>query len=84
MSIQDLWIHIMRSEGTIKKIGFVAFSNIIKLISSILIAFVIPNLLGLTNYGYYKVFVLYLTYIGLFHFGFIDGIYLKFGGLSYE
>ena len=74
----------MRSDGAIKKIGFVAFSNIIKLISSILIAFVIPNLLGLTNYGYYKVFVLYLTYIGLFHFGFIDGIYLKFGGLSYE
>jgi len=74
----------MRSNGTIKKIGFVAFSNIIKLISSVLIAFVIPNLLGLTDYGYYKVFVLYLTYIGLFHFGFIDGIYLKFGGLSYD
>lgn len=74
----------MNDSGTIKKIGFVAFSNIIKLISSILVGFVIPNILGLTNYGYYKVFILYLTYIGLFHFGFIDGIYLKYGGKNYE
>jgi O-antigen/teichoic acid export membrane protein len=74
----------MRNDGTIKKISFVAFSNIIKLISSILVAFVIPNILGLTNYGYYKVFILYLTYLGLFHFGFIDGIYLKYGGIDYD
>lgn len=74
----------MRNDGTIKKIGFVAFSNVIQLISSILISFVIPNMLGLTNYGYYKVFILYLTYVGLFHFGFIDGIYLKYGGNDYE
>ena len=74
----------MQNDETIKKIGFVAFSNVIKLVSSILIAFVIPNILGLTNYGYYKVFILYMSYIGLFHFGFIDGIYLKYGGLDYE
>lgn len=74
----------MNNNDTVKKIGFVTFSNVIKLISSILIGLVIPNILGLTNYGYYKVFVLYLTYIGLFHFGFIDGIYLKFGGKDYH
>lgn len=74
----------MSNSSTLKKIGYVAFSNIIKLVSSILIGFVIPNILGLTNYGYYKVFALYLTYIGLFHFGFIDGIYLKFGGVEYK
>lgn len=74
----------MGNKGTLKKIGYVAFSNIIKLISSILIGFVIPNILGPTNYGYYKIFTLYLTYIGLFHFGFIDGIYLKFGGVDYQ
>lgn len=74
----------MKNDGTVRKIGFVAFSNIIKLVSSILIGFVIPNLLGLMDYGYYKVFVLYLTYIGLFHFGFIDGIYLKYGGIDYK
>ncbi|MDY0139229.1 MAG: lipopolysaccharide biosynthesis protein [Candidatus Izemoplasmatales bacterium] len=74
----------MQNDSTIKKISFVAFSNIIKLISSVLIGFFIPNILGLTNYSFYKVFTLYLTYIGLFHFGFIDGIYLKYGGIEYS
>ena len=74
----------MNNRSTIKKIGFVAFSNIIKLISSILISFFIPNILGLTNYGYYRVFILYLAYGGLFHFGLIDGIYLTFGGIDYD
>lgn len=74
----------MSNKSTLKKIGYVTFSNVIKLVSSILIGFIIPNILGVTNYGYYKVFTLYLTYIGLFHFGFIDGIYLKFGGVDYK
>lgn len=74
----------MSNKSTLKKIGYVTFSNVVKLVSSILIGFIIPNILGVTNYGYYKVFTLYLTYIGLFHFGFIDGIYLKFGGVDYK
>jgi O-antigen/teichoic acid export membrane protein len=69
-----------KTDSTLKNIAFVAISNILKLFSSILIGFVIPNLLGVTGYGYYKVFTLYMTYVGLFHFGFIDGIYLKYAG----
>lgn len=74
----------MNNRKTVKSIVFIAFSNILKLISSILIGFVIPKILGVTDYGYYKVFILYMTYVGLFHFGFIDGIYLKYGGVSYD
>lgn len=74
----------MNSKKTIKSIVLISFSNILKLISSILIGFVIPKILGVTDYGYYKIFILYMTYIGLFHFGFIDGIYLKYGGVNYN
>ena len=74
----------MNNQKTIKNILFIAISNIIKLISSILIGFIIPKILGVTDYGYYKIFILYMTYVGLFHFGFIDGIYLKYGGVDYN
>lgn len=74
----------MNNKKTLKNIAFITFSNVLKLISSILIGFVIPKILGVTDFGYYKIFILYMTYIGLFHFGFIDGIYLKFGGSNYE
>ena len=43
-----------------------------------------PKIVSVDDYGYYKTFSLYATYVGLFHFGFLDGIYLKFGGYDYE
>ena len=68
----------------IKNIIVVLISNCFSIISGILIGFIIPKLLGVTEYGYYKTFTLYSSYIGVLHFGFIDGIYLKYAGKSYN
>ncbi len=62
----------------------VIFSNILTAVSGILAGFLIPKILGVTDYGYYKTFALYASYIGLFHFGFVDGIYLKYAGKKYD
>ena len=34
------------------------------------------------SYAIIKTFQLYVSYVGLFHFGFVDGMYLKYGGKS--
>ena len=68
----------------LKNVFVVIISNVFSAISGILIGFVVPKILSVGDYGYYKTFTLYSTYIGLLHFGFIDGIYLKFAGQSYE
>ena len=62
----------------------VSFSNVIKLFSGVLVGFILPKIVGLTDYGYYKTFTLYATYVGMFHFGMSDGLYLKYGGMSLE
>lgn len=62
----------------------VVISNIIVLLSGVLASFVIPKLMGVTQYGYYRIFMLYAVYASLLHFGFVDGILLHFGGLSYD
>ncbi|MCI8400961.1 MAG: oligosaccharide flippase family protein [Lachnospiraceae bacterium] len=69
---------------TIMDILRVSVSNIIKLLSGILVGFLLPRIIGVTDYGYYKTFTLYSTYVGLFHLGICDGIYLKYGGKNYE
>lgn len=74
----------MNSKKTLKSILIVLISNVISMLSSILIGFVIPKIMGVSEYGYYKTFTLYSSYIGVLHFGFIDGIYLKFAGQKYE
>ena len=62
----------------------VLFSNCASLASGVAISFFIPKLLSLEEFGYYKAFTLYATYLGFFSLGIIDGIVLKYGGEEYE
>ena len=69
-----------------KRLGhilFSAFSNVVVLMLSIVTGLVLPKYVSIETYAYYKTFILYAGYVGLFHFGFINGIYLKYGGLDY-
>ena len=72
------------NHALLSRFSYLLFSNFIKLLSSLLIGFVVPSILGVEDYGYYKIYALYLSYVGLFHFGFIDGIYLIYSGSKYS
>lgn len=74
----------MNIKRTIKDVFQVTASNGVRFAASILTGLLIPIILSVENFGYYRLFVLYATYFGLFHFGFIDGIYLRYGGKNYE
>jgi O-antigen/teichoic acid export membrane protein len=74
----------MRINSRHKNILLVLLSNIFKLFSSLLVVFILPTFFTIDNFGYYKAFMLYGSYVGFFHFGFIDGIYLKYGGIDLE
>ena len=41
------------------------------------LAFLIPKLLSVDDYGYYRLFVLYGSFAGLLHLGFIDGLTVR-------
>jgi len=59
-------------------------SNVLSLISGILVGFIIPKIMGYTDYGYYKLYSLYAAYTGLLHFGLSDGMYFYFSGQKIE
>lgn len=65
-----------------KGIMYVFISNIINLIINLFTGFVLPKLLSIESYANIKLFQLYITYIGILHLGFADGMYLKNGGKS--
>ena len=71
-------------KNTLFNIFKVAFSNVFTILSGVLLGFLLPKIIGIDDYGYYKTFTLYATYVGLFHFGIEDGIYLYYSGKSYE
>lgn len=68
----------------IKDIIRVSISNIIKLMSGVLVGLLLPKIIGVTDYGFYKTYTLYIHYVGLFHFGISDGIYLLYGDKNYD
>lgn len=49
---------------------------------SVLISLVLPKLLGVEGFAYWQMFILYSGYVGLFHFGLSDGLYLRYGGTN--
>ena len=55
-------------------------ANFIGLIVGILNGFFLPAFLKIDQYAYLKTFSLYVSFVGILHFGFLDGIYLKYGG----
>ena len=65
-----------------KGVMYVFIANVINLIISLFTGFVLPKYLSIETYSSIKLFQLYITYIGILHLGFSDGMYLKYGGKS--
>lgn len=49
---------------------------------SIISSLLVPKLLGVEEYGYWQLFLYYISYVGFFHLGLNDGVYLIFGGIT--
>jgi O-antigen/teichoic acid export membrane protein len=54
------------------------------MVVSIILSLIVPKLLGVEQYGYWQLYTFYVSYIGFFHFGWADGLYLRYGGKYYD
>ncbi|MXQ48389.1 oligosaccharide flippase family protein [Streptococcus pneumoniae] len=74
----------MKANRHLKNFLGVVLSNISTILSGVFIGIIIPKILSVEGFGFYKTFTLYVTYIGFFSFGIIDGIVLEYGGNDYD
>jgi O-antigen/teichoic acid export membrane protein len=74
----------VKEDNFLKNVMKVMFGNTTLLISQILTGFVLPKLMSVESFGNYRIFMLYGTYAGLLHFGFVDGILFRYGGKNIE
>ncbi|PIC77123.1 hypothetical protein CSV74_07575 [Sporosarcina sp. P19] len=68
----------------IKNYFYTLTSNLVSLLISTLVILVLPKLIGVEEYGYYQLYLFYSSYVGFMHFGWNDGIYLRYGGKEYK
>ncbi|WP_367294544.1 oligosaccharide flippase family protein [Latilactobacillus sakei] len=74
----------MNIKQVLKNFSYTIFSNLLSLVVSTLVVLIVPKLIGIDDYGYWQVYLFYTTYVGLFHLGWFDGIYLRYGGAHYS
>ncbi|TDT52019.1 oligosaccharide flippase family protein [Fonticella tunisiensis] len=67
----------------IRDFSFTLGANFVSVITGIISAFLVPKYLGINDYAYLRIFTFYLGYVGFFHFGFNDGIYVRYGNYDY-
>lgn len=70
----------MNPKKIFKSVFNVSLSNFLSLAVGVLVGVILPIIFTIEDYGYYRLYTLYLGYLGFFHFGFLDGIFLHFGG----
>lgn len=68
----------------ISNLSYSVLANLVTMLVSVFTVLLIPRYLGETAYGYYQLYLFYISYIGFFHLGWIDGIYLRIGGKQYD
>lgn len=72
----------MNSKRLLSNMSYAFGSQGISLIVSAIMSLVVPKILGVTEFGYWQLFIFYTGYSGFLLFGLNDGIYLLEGGKS--
>lgn len=68
----------------VQKLSYSVGANVLNTLISMILIFIVPKSLGVRQYAYWQLYTFYTSYIGFFHLGWLDGIYLRFGGREYE
>lgn len=72
------------TDGIAGNLIFAIIAQGVGLISSFLTSLVLPKFLGVQDYAYWQLFLLYSSYAGFGLLGLNDGIYLRLGGKRYS
>lgn len=67
-----------------KNVSLSLFAQVISLAVSFIMGFIVPKFIDEYQYAYWHTFLLYLGYVGVLHFGLLDGIVLRYSQYDYE
>lgn len=60
------------------------FAQIISLVVSFILGLVVPRFIDEYQYAYWHTYLLYVSYVGILHFGLLDGVILRYSQYDYD
>ena len=73
-----------RFKGVFKNLSYAFVGNLVSLIGSIFVTLLLPKFIGVTQYSHYQLYIFYASYAGFAGIGWVDGVYLRYGGKYYD
>lgn len=75
----------MNKASTVKKNIFISIlAQLISLLTSFILGFIVPKCIDEYQYAYWQIFVLYIGYASIFNFGILDGLMLRYSQYNYK
>lgn len=68
----------------IRNLGYSFCANALMMIFSVISVVIFPKILGLKEYGIWQLYLFYFSFCGFLPLGWLDGIYLRYGGKLFE
>ena len=59
-------------------------AQVISILISFILGFIVPKLIDQLQYSYWQTYLLYVGYVGILHFGILDGIVLRYSQFDYN
>ena len=59
-------------------------ANLTSFLVGVAVILLVPKVIGVEEYGYFQLFLFFIGYVGFFHFGWADGIILRYAGKTWE
>ena len=67
-----------------KNVVYSILAQIISLAVSFVLTLIVPKFIDEYQYSYWQTYVLYVGYVGVLHFGLLDGLVLRYSKYDYE
>lgn len=68
----------------IRNVKYTFLAQMVVMGTGVLKTLLIPSFLSVKSYGYWQIYLFYLSYIGFFYLGFNDGVLLRYGKYDYD
>lgn len=75
---------IVNLKSIFRNLSYTFIANFISLLISLIVTLLLPKIIGENDFGYWQLYLFYISYAGVLHLGLCDGIYLRYGGQAYD
>lgn len=69
---------------TVRNMAVSVLAQVISLLTSFIVGLIVPKFIPELEYSYWQMYVLYVSYVGVLHFGLLDGIVLRYAKYNYD